>query len=91
MIAVKSYNLDAISYIPLYSPIHAYRVEIMNTSSVLMTLRSNSADATTAIQIFPGESKIFESTKNVAIYDPAQVLLYAILASGTGVAKVIAH
>ena len=91
MIEVKSFNLDAIGYLPIYAPRHAYVVEIVNTSAVMMNLRSNPSDAGTQISMLPGETKKFESTKNTAIYDPNQVLFYAILASGTGVVKVIAH
>jgi len=91
MIEVKSFNLDALGYIPIYSPRHAYKVEIVNASDVMMNLRSNPTDATTGIDMLPGEAKTFTSTKNTAIYDPSQVLFYAALASGTGVVKVIAH
>jgi hypothetical protein len=88
---VKSYNLDAISYIPLYPPVSAYRIEVINATSVAMSLRTDPVDPTTQLTLLPGEAKVFDSAKNHQVYDPGAVLIYAILASGTGTGKVLAH
>jgi hypothetical protein len=91
-VAIKNYNLDNISYVPLYPPQPiAYKVEIVNTSSVAINLRSDPNDSTTQIQLFPGESKPFESSKNQSSYNPSAPIIFAILTSGTGTVKVIAH
>lgn len=90
-IRISTYNLDSLSYVPLYSPTTSNDVEIVNNSSVLMKLRSNPSDSSSEISLLPGESKAFRSYKNHQVFSPAEILIYAILASSTGTVKVIAH
>ncbi len=91
MIVIKSFNLDNISYLPLYSPLTSYRIEIINPTTVKMTLRSNPVDSDTELDVFPGESRVFETSRNTFPFDSKTPVIYAILASGTGKAKVIAY
>lgn len=91
MIQITTLTLDALVYTPIYAPRHCYKVEIINNSAVVLTLRSNPTDANTSITLLPGSKLTFESTKNTAVYDPASPLLYGILASGTGTVKVVSH
>ena len=90
-IKISTYNLDSISYTPLYSPTTSNDVEIINNSSVAMKLRSDPLDSGTEITLLPGESKPFRSYKNHQVFSPAEILIHAILASSTGTVKVIAH
>jgi hypothetical protein len=91
MINVKNYNLDNISYTPLYAGVPAYKVEIINSSSVAIYLRSDPSDASTQLMLLPGESKPFESSKNQSSYNPGTILIYTIMSSGTGTVKVVVH
>lgn len=91
MARVKTINLDAIVYTPIYPSVNSYRVEIINNTSVLLTLRSDPSDATTSLSVYPGESKLFEALKNTYPFDPSNAIMYGILASGTGTVKVLAH
>lgn len=90
-IRISTYSLDSISYIPLYAPVTTNDIEIINNSAVAMKLRSNPSDSNTEITLLPGESKAFRSYKNHQVFSPAEILIYAILASSTGTVKVIAH
>lgn len=91
MIVINSFNLDAISFIPLYSPKNASKVEIINAGTTLLYLRSNPTDVNTQLEVLPGEKVPFEAYKNIGPWDTNQIVLYGKLASSTGTVKVIAH
>ena len=92
-IQIASYNLDAISYLPLFpSPKgQSYHIEVMNPNQGLINLRTDPTDPNTQIQLLPGESKSFETTRNGTPYNAGTPLIYGIMGAGTGSIKLIAH
>ena len=90
-IKISTYNLDSLGYVALYPPVTTNDVEIVNNALVAMRLRSDPSDSNTEITLLPGESKAFRSYKNHQVFSPAEILIYAILASSTGTVKIIAH
>ena len=90
--SINSYNLDAISWTPIYPPSDCQRIEfVTGDTDPLCNLRSNTADANTEIPLYPGTPRIFEVARNAPLFRKADIFIHAKLASGTGTLKVIAH